>query len=101
MKIWFRDRHNHPTILFTPIMPQHDPGQEGQDAVESAVATEANIDEVIVHPGTVRINVAGAFVTDEVSQVEAGSEHSEDIRLPHHTSIVSHVAIDVRISSPA
>ena len=59
------------------------------------------IDEKIHRPGTVRINVTGAFITEEGSttpqpQEEDGAFHeTKDIRLPHHTSIVSHVAVDI------
>ena len=50
---------------------------------------------------SVKINVEGAFIVDEA--VERDCETNEhvhwehkDIRLPHHTDIVSHVAVDVR-----
>ncbi|EPS36778.1 hypothetical protein H072_9597 [Dactylellina haptotyla CBS 200.50] len=56
------------------------------------------IDSTIVHPGTIRINVEGAFIVDE----EAGSppkalkpSGTRDIRLPHHSSEVSHIAVDI------
>ena len=59
------------------------------------------IDKKIQRPGTVKINVTGAFITDEGSTTpqprdEDGAFHeTKDIRLPHHTSIVSHVAVDI------
>ena len=60
------------------------------------------IDEAIQRPGAVRINVTGAFITDDTETVtpilneEAkGVNDTRDIRLPHHTAVVSHVAIDV------
>lgn len=57
----------------------------------------------ITNPGAVKINVEGAFIVDEEprsrskSPVEADGVHyeSKDIRLPHHTGVVSHVAVDV------
>lgn len=57
----------------------------------------------ITNPGSVKINVEGAFIVDEEprsrsrSPVEAEGVHyeSKDIRLPHHTGVVSHVAVDV------
>jgi type II pantothenate kinase len=58
------------------------------------------IDRAITHPGSVKINVEGAFIVDEetTSKNDTGEgiqyEH-KDIRLPHHTSVVSHVAVDV------
>lgn len=57
----------------------------------------------ITNPGAVKINVEGAFIVDEEprsrsrSPIEADGVHyeSKDIRLPHHTGVVSHVAVDV------
>lgn len=59
------------------------------------------IEEAISNPGAVKINVKGAFIVDDEprsrSPVEAEGVHYEnkDIRLPHHTGVVSHVAVDV------
>lgn len=56
-------------------------------------------------PASVKINVEGAFIVDEDASGRngAGSEfvHWErnDIRLPHHTDVVSHVAVDVCIQT--
>ncbi|KAF3912695.1 hypothetical protein ABW21_db0205997 [Orbilia brochopaga] len=62
------------------------------------VRKNTTIDSAIVHPGTIRINVEGAFIVDE----EAGSppkalksSGTNDIRLPHHSSEVSHIAVDI------
>jgi len=58
------------------------------------------LDRAITHPGSVKINVEGAFIVDEeaASKNDVGEgilyEH-KDIRLPHHTAVVSHVAVDV------
>lgn len=57
----------------------------------------------IANPGAVKINVEGAFIVDEEprsrsrSPIDAEGVHyeSQDIRLPHHTGVVSHVAVDV------
>ncbi|KAF3941418.1 hypothetical protein ABW19_dt0207372 [Dactylella cylindrospora] len=56
------------------------------------------IASAIEHPGTIRINVEGAFIVDE----EPGSppkalkqSGTKDIRLPHHSSEVSHIAVDI------
>ncbi|KAK4942790.1 hypothetical protein LTR10_017550 [Elasticomyces elasticus] len=52
-------------------------------------------------PASVKINVQGAFIVDEETcdKNGGGSEfvHREhkDIRLPHHTDVVSHVALDI------
>ena len=70
------------------------PGKDSR--VENTV-----IDETIHRPGAIKINVTGAFITDEGSttpppQEEDGAIHeTNNIRLPHHTSVVSHVAVDV------
>ncbi|KAF9765650.1 hypothetical protein IL306_002071 [Fusarium sp. DS 682] len=72
------------------------------------------IDSTIIRPGSVRINVKGAFIVDpdtatpaSASGASAGAvtslngrtspTHPEtsDIRLPYHTAIVSHIAIDI------
>jgi hypothetical protein len=77
--------------------------------------------DTILHPPAVRINVAGAFIVDPENSSHAPSpsgsrrssdvpadetlaelendiiEHHEakDIRLPNHTSVVSHIAVDI------
>lgn len=59
------------------------------------------LDETILDPGAVKINVQGAFIVDEEqtrddSSDEDGAQHdTRDIRLPHHTAVVSHVALDI------
>lgn len=51
-------------------------------------------------PTSVKINVEGAFIVNEETINRNGEseyvhwEH-KDIRLPHHTDVVSHVAVDV------
>ena len=59
---------------------------------------QSDINDAILHPGTVRINVQGAFIVDDepVTPRSEDYEHDpRDIRLPNHTSVVSHVAVDV------
>lgn len=61
-------------------------------------------DQSVPHPGTIKINVQGAFIVDDdsVSPVieaedDIGYTHdTKDIRLPNHTVAVSHIAVDVR-----
>lgn len=61
----------------------------------------ARLEEAITNPGAVKINVTGAFIVDDEprsrSPIETDGVHYEnkDIRLPHHTGVVSHVAVDV------
>jgi hypothetical protein len=70
--------------------------------------TTSEIDTTLNHPGSVRINVEGAFIVDQdggspTSAAAAGNGRSvspsyhetKDIRLPNHTAVVSHVAVDV------
>ncbi|POS85269.1 pantothenate kinase-like protein [Erysiphe pulchra] len=63
------------------------------------------IDNTIIHPGSVKINVEGAFILDEESTAlegehltvtaNGGSHETKDIRLPNHTAVVSHIAVDI------
>ncbi|KAI9703306.1 MAG: hypothetical protein M1836_007872 [Candelina mexicana] len=60
----------------------------------------ATIDSTIIHPGTVAINVQGAFIVDEepplTGVASANAYHeTKDIRLPNQSAVVSHVAIDI------
>ena len=63
--------------------------------------TSLAIDDAIARPGAVRINVQGAFIVDDEALTpettgDDGSVHDNRvIRLPHHTAMVSHIAIDV------
>ncbi|KAH7400721.1 fumble-domain-containing protein [Phaeosphaeria sp. MPI-PUGE-AT-0046c] len=60
---------------------------------------QSDIQEAILHPGNVRINVQGAFIVDEEQPGTPQSEDYEhdpkDIRLPNHTAVVSHIALDI------
>ncbi|KAI2604775.1 fumble-domain-containing protein [Hypoxylon fragiforme] len=65
----------------------------------------AEIDSTITHPGSVRINVKGAYIVDTPEEpgtpanlsASAGNSYYEtkDIRLPNHTAVVSHIAVDI------
>lgn len=61
---------------------------------------KASIDQTILSPGTVSINVQGAFIVDDdpsrpPTPSDDGAQHDTDIRLPNHEAVVSHVALDV------
>lgn len=62
----------------------------------------AEIDNTISHPGSVKINVEGAFIVDRDSTspnrsgIDGANHETTDIRLPNHTAVVSHIAVDVR-----
>lgn len=101
--------------------PAHD-GSAAQDAQDSRrrqrtmTATEKEIDNTINRPGSVKINVTGAFIVDPdastpratqgLPDVPGGGGGSpthhatSDIRLPNHTAVVSHIAVDVSLPSP-
>jgi len=67
--------------------------------------------DALLHPGTIKINVQGAFIDDELPNGSAtpspalppqpdedGFEYkhdTNDIRLPNQAAVVSHVAVDV------
>ncbi|KAK1758644.1 fumble-domain-containing protein [Echria macrotheca] len=64
---------------------------------------EVDLDTTLSHPGSVRINVKGAFIVDQGSTTPNSSNgrgspihhETKDIRLPNHTAVVSHIAIDI------
>ncbi|KAG9230863.1 fumble-domain-containing protein [Amylocarpus encephaloides] len=61
----------------------------------------AEIDSTIINPGSVKINVLGAFIVDQEAVAlsrensHGGSYDTRDIRLPNHTAVVSHIAVDI------
>ncbi|KAI1460081.1 fumble-domain-containing protein [Annulohypoxylon moriforme] len=69
------------------------------------MTSTAEIDSTITHPGSVRINVKGAFIVDTPEQPgtpanpsgAGGNSYHEtkDIRLPNHTAVISHIAVDI------
>ncbi|KAI0883826.1 fumble-domain-containing protein [Annulohypoxylon maeteangense] len=68
------------------------------------MTSTAEIDSTITHPGSVRINVKGAFIVDTPEQPGTpanpsgtGNSYHEtkDIRLPNHTAVISHIAVDI------
>lgn len=72
----------------------------GRTRHSRAQPSHSAIEETIAHPGTVLINVQGAFIVPEdqeptTPQSEDYEHDPRDIRLPNHTSIVSHVAVDI------
>lgn len=67
------------------------------------MTTTAEIDSTITKPGSVKINVTGAFIVDPDTATPKNGRGSptthhetSDIRLPNHTAVVSHIAVDVR-----
>lgn len=95
------------------------PAHSTQHKHRRTMTSTDEIDSTIIRPGSVKINVKGAFIVDpdtatpaSTSGVSAGGPTSvngrmspthpetSDIRLPYHTAIVSHIAIDVCIPPP-
>lgn len=92
-----------------PVMsvsgPQAETSIRGQDGSflfqrPRTFTNTAEIDSTIIHPGSVKINVQGAFIVDQEAHtpngesLNGGSHDTKDIRLPNHTAVVSHIAVD-------
>ncbi|KAF9739946.1 hypothetical protein PMIN06_008851 [Paraphaeosphaeria minitans] len=59
---------------------------------------QSDIHDTILHPGNVRINVQGAFIVSDEPTTPRSDDYEHDprdIRLPNHTAVVSHVAVDI------
>ncbi|KAF2962716.1 hypothetical protein GQX73_g10855 [Xylaria multiplex] len=100
-------QHYANTHVDTAIATADDADAEHHDGGfrPRAMTNTAEIDSTISHPGSVRINVKGAFIVDGTEQPATpangysnanGSYHEgKDIRLPNHTAVVSHIAVDI------
>ncbi|KAG5297901.1 pantothenate kinase [Histoplasma ohiense] len=62
------------------------------------------IKQTITNPGSVKINVKGAFIVEDEEEspsppngtpMDGVHYERKDIRLPHHIAVVSHVAVDI------
>lgn len=94
-----RQRHN-----------EHEADDDEQKRIAKRPRTMTSteeIDNTITRPGSVKINVTGAFIVDpdaatpaqngsDNGRVSPSHHETSDIRLPNHTAIVSHIAVDVR-----
>ncbi|KAI0445810.1 fumble-domain-containing protein [Xylaria telfairii] len=95
--------HSETAIAAGDDVDHHGEGNPRPRAMTSTATTTAEIDSTISHPGSVRINVKGAFIVDGTEQPSTpangytnGSYHEgKDIRLPNHTAVVSHIAVDI------
>lgn len=83
--------------------PSREVGGDGVRAPQTSADSDAagRPARVPPNPASVKINVEGAFIVDDEVNGKSGAgedgvhyEH-KDIRLPHHTAVVSHVAVDV------
>lgn len=77
------------------------------------LSTSTDMQAAIAQPGSIKINVTGAYIIDhedddqspersptgsstsETGEEQSFQHHKRDIRLPNHTSVVSHVAADI------
>ncbi|KAF2232451.1 pantothenate kinase-like protein [Viridothelium virens] len=67
------------------------------------LGSAADVQTDIPQPGTIKINVEGAFIVDDDSSQSEFEDADEfeyvhdtnDIRLPNHTAVVSHIAVDI------
>jgi hypothetical protein len=91
-------------LVMSAIIPQadsHTPPQSAPAQRPRTFTNTAEIDNTIIHPGSVKINVQGAFIVDQEATTpngagpNGGSHDTKDIRLPNHTAVVSHIAVDV------
>lgn len=99
-------RASVPALLTTSQPPPEASQKPQKPTHESHRRTNtAEIDNTISHPGSVKINVEGAFIVDrdgtspQRSPVDGANHETTDIRLPNHTAVVSHIAVDVRSPS--
>lgn len=88
---------------------QHHGGDEAHRGQRPRTMTSTEeIDNTIFKPGSVKINVEGAFIVDpdtatpalrengaDNGRVSPSHHETSDIRLPNHTAVVSHIAVDV------
>ncbi|ROV96640.1 hypothetical protein VSDG_05604 [Cytospora chrysosperma] len=86
----------------TTISPPQDPAAAAGDhsGRPRTATTTAEIDSTIIHPGSVKINVKGAFIVEQEPKSPAlhglngrsGSPDTQyqtkDIRLPNHTAVI-------------
>ncbi|EPQ66496.1 Bgt-4605 [Blumeria graminis f. sp. tritici] len=98
-----------PIASASPHMSQAAPADSlnSSSPLKSSVVRSqtAEIDNTIIHPGAVKINVKGAFIVDQDSTIpnanhaaataNGGCHDTQDIRLPNHTAVVSHIAVDI------
>ncbi|GKT92756.1 pantothenate kinase [Colletotrichum tofieldiae] len=76
-------------------------GADIRTRARTMTSTE-EIDNTIIRPGSVRINVKGAFIVDPDSSSPSNNgrgspthHETSDIRLPNHHAVVSHIAVDI------
>lgn len=95
------DDHHNDNLSATATEPAIPPGADVRTRARTMTSTE-EIDNTIIRPGSVRINVKGAFIVDPDSSSPRSNgrgspthHETSDIRLPNHHAVVSHIAVDV------
>lgn len=95
--------------MSSPVEPSREIGGDGVRAPQISADPDAAARSARMppNPASVKINVEGAFIVDDEINGKNGAgedgvhyEH-KDIRLPYHTAVVSHVAVDVSTNSLA
>lgn len=76
-----------PSVLASPTTP-------------ASPSSVSRVSRAPPKPASVKINVEGAFIVNDETVTRNGASEfvhweQKDIRLPHHTDVVSHIAIDV------
>ncbi|KAK4151330.1 fumble-domain-containing protein [Chaetomidium leptoderma] len=75
----------------------------------TATADTTEIDETLSHPGSVRINVKGAFIVDQDTATPTtpdgrsgspGRHETKDIRLPNHTAVLVYFSREAHSTEP-
>ena len=97
-----REGHNNATTTAASTSPN--------SGRPRTMTSTTEIENTITHPGSVKINVTGAFIVESQEpgtpaavlaangnngQSTGGYYETKDIRLPNHTAVVSHIAVDV------
>jgi type II pantothenate kinase len=85
-----------------PVSDRNSTDLDPRRVVKSSSSRPDRLDEAITNPGAVKINVKGAFIAEDEPRSKSPAREtdgvhyeSQDIRLPHHTGVVSHIAADV------
>ncbi|KAI9749871.1 MAG: hypothetical protein M1815_002224 [Lichina confinis] len=80
-------------------MPNKGTRRRTESSAITSDTSSSSSSSSILRPGSVRINVQGAFIVDdEADSLNGGNgdQHgTKDIRLPNHTATVSHIAVDI------
>ncbi|WYZ39058.1 hypothetical protein EsH8_III_000972 [Colletotrichum jinshuiense] len=91
------DEHNNDNTPEPAVLA----GADTRTRARTMTSTQ-EIDNTIIRPGSVRINVKGAFIVDPDASSprdngRGSPTHHEtsDIRLPNHHAVVSHIAVDI------